>query len=161
MPGTIGHQLSALADSLADLRGRLREAARIEVARTIGEALRQATHSLIIGPSHRSQSPRPSPRWDDPWDPSDDPWEDSDEPIESISRKSPFVQSSRGPVALSAGLGVARWTFTRSGQVFPAMALGATIAGMSYFGGPLIDVLLDVVWRSRDLLDLPDQDGSV
>ena len=161
MPGTIGRQLSALADSLADLRGRLREAARIEVARTIGEALREATHSLIVGPSRRPASVRSAPsQWDESWDPDDDdPWEESVDFREPSSRKTPFANASRAPLALSAGLGVARWTFTRSGQVFPAMALGVTIAGISYFGGPLIDILLDVVWRSHDLLDIPDQSG--
>ena len=160
MPGTIGRHLSALADSLADLRGRLREAARIEVARTIGEALREATHSLIVGPSRRSASVRPAPKqWDESWDPDDDPWEESVDFREPISRKTPFANASRAPLALSAGFGVARWTFARSGQVVPAMALGVTIAGISYFGGPLFDVLLDVVWRSHDLLDIPDQSG--
>jgi hypothetical protein len=60
--------VAELAETLQALRRRLRQTARLEVARAVGEALRQLTHSLICGPERYGTPVRavPSP-WDDPW----------------------------------------------------------------------------------------------
>ena len=80
MTGPLTVHLIELAETLRDLRRRLRQAARLEVARAVGEALREASLALICGPARYRTTQRAAPSaWDDPWqEPGDDPWQSRD-----------------------------------------------------------------------------------
>jgi hypothetical protein len=55
--GTLSMHLGELAEALQELRRRMRHTARVEVARALGEALRELTLAMICGPA-RYGAPR-------------------------------------------------------------------------------------------------------
>ena len=91
MTTTLTDHLAELATTLNDLRQRFRQAAHDEVARAMGDALRQVALTML------GSSPRlpPPPRshysdWDDPWqDPVEDSWH-----VRSLARKSPSASGA-------------------------------------------------------------------
>src|SRR3954451_5566069 len=92
MSTSLTARLVRLADHLGDLRVRLQEAARCEVAHAVAEALSDATRCLISGRSvvpSRSIAPHESSPWDDPWSEADQADREWEENAESADRK-PF-----------------------------------------------------------------------
>jgi hypothetical protein len=148
--------LGALADNLNEVRRRLRNAARVEVARAVGEALRDFALTLICGPT-RYGIPRyfERSRWHDPWGEdnrdawaSDDSFEEADESAERIAPTgTPSIHA-----ALVLSLGAARWGYLRTRQVIIAIAIGAAVAITVFAGGPTVEAFLAAWGPAQDLL---------
>jgi hypothetical protein len=159
MRETLTAHLADLVATLNDLRHRLRQAARLEVARAVGEALREVALAWICGPhrySARSQTTY-SP-WDDPWQEADrDPW-DPESPIPEYvtpsNRCAAWTLPLRSAVVL--GLGAARWGFVRTGQLVQAVLFGVALGVVAYVGGPTINALLGAWSAAHDLMSYPD-----
>ena len=161
MTPTLTAYLGELADTLHDLRCRLREAARVEVARAIGEALREATRALICGPVRYATPTRTaSSAWDDPWQEADaDLWESPRAEAPEVEADDPERPGSRKwPPALVAGLGAARWSFLRTRQLGPAILIGLLVAVAAYAGGPTVKAVLETWATANDLLSDPGPD---
>jgi hypothetical protein len=158
MTTTLTDHLVGLAATLNDLRRRVRQAAREEVARAVGEALRQVALSMIGG------SPRPLPRrsaysaWDDPWqDPAEDPWtagasfqEETFDAGRSVAEASPLHP------AVVAGLLAVRWGYARTRQPLSAVAIGLGVSFAAFAGGPTMQALVAAWSAANDLLYYPD-----
>ncbi len=160
MTGTLTAHLAELAEALRDLRRRFRQAARVEVARAIGEALREVTLAMICGPVRYPSTARtPSSAWDDPWqDPAADPWDfhRSTFPQQEVEASDRERESSMIlPPALVAGLGAARWGFIRTRQIGPAILIGLLVALAAHAGGHTVKVLLEAWSAANDLLSYP------
>jgi hypothetical protein len=159
MPTLVTSRIAELAETLGDLRFRLRQAARREVALAVGDALKELAHVWICGPV-RPCSDRAAASWSDPWE-EDDPW--ADEPHsyheeQTMPLRSPAPMASRIPIALTAGLGAARWGLTRTHNVIPAVALGVVASIVVYAGGPSIDALVRLWMEGADLTSLRERD---
>jgi hypothetical protein len=159
MRETLTAHLADLAATLNDLRHRLRQAARLEVARAVGEALREVALAIICGP-HRYSTPSQatySP-WDDPWQEDDqDSW-DPEAPIPEYvtprNRSAAWSLPLQSAVVL--GLGAARWGFARSGHLLHAALIGVALGVAAYVGGPTINALLGAWSAAHDLMCYPD-----
>src|SRR4051794_25814869 len=117
-------RLIRLAEHLGELRFRLQDAARSEVAHAIADALAEATRALIAGPAADIGTGRSRAAYDQPSE-RDDPWSDashfSPTPIkaETTAMKEPFHYEA----ALASALAVARWSLVRTGQPIAAIGL--------------------------------------
>lgn len=161
MTGILSEQLAELAVSLHALGRRLRQSARVEVARTIGEALREVALAVICGPLCYS-SARPTARsaWDDPWhDPAADPW-DSPRIFEPDidAATDPSERSLILSPTLVAGWGAARWSYRRTRQIGPAILIGLLVALAACAGGPTVRTLLEAWSAATELLNFPGHD---
>ena len=161
MTSTLTAHLGELAEALHDLRRRFRHAARVEVARAVGEALREATLAMICGPARYQSTARTRySAWDDdPWqDRGDDPWHSRGTHAQEVEVDDAEANSSMLlPPALMAGLGAARWGFARTQQIGPAILIGFLVALAAYSGGPTIKALLEAWSAANDLLSYPSQ----
>jgi hypothetical protein len=162
MTGTLTAHLGDLAEALHDLRRRFRLAARVEVARAIGEALCEVTRAMICGPSRFQSTPRSGySDWDDRWqDPAADPWHSHDafsqeDEVDDEDRTS----SSMLPPALVAGLGAARGGFMLTRRMGASFVIGVLVALATYVGGPAIKALLEAWSAATDLLNYPRPGG--
>lgn len=137
-----------LAETLVDLRRRFRQAARYEVARAVAEALRDAAMMIVCGPARPMSS---YSAWDDPWaDPVDDPWHARNNVVDADDGNSrPILRLSP---AVLAGVGAARWSYTRTRQVGLAMLIGLLVALAAKLGGPTVQALLRAWSVAEDLL---------
>lgn len=150
----INGRLSRLAEQLCDLRVRLKQAARFEVAQAIGDALAETSKLLICGPSHRPpHGAYENSQWDDPWQ---DPY--SGRPGWSHDRDDePEPEQADLPTrsALLTGFAVARWSLMRTGQPTVAIGLAGLAAILVLVVGDRISPLLDVCATAHELLDYP------
>jgi hypothetical protein len=160
MTGTLTAHLGDLAEALHDLRRRFRLAARVEVARAIGEALCEVTRAMICGPSRFQSTPRSGySDWDDRWQDAD-PWRSHDtfsqeDEVDDEDR----VRSSMLPPALVAGLGAARGGFMLTRRIGASFVIGVLVALATYVGGPAIKALLEAWSAATDLLNYPRPGG--
>ena len=166
MHRSIARHLSHLVDRLADLRVRLREAARDEVARAVADSLAEATRSLFGVPPRALRSFHGNhPDWEDPWDELDE--EDFDEdrvrlPSSSGSRQvGESAQPLRVATALVTAIGVARWSYCRTGQPIPALVIAALAAGAVLLFGDSSSLLPKACYAVQELLPRPEgENGS-
>ena len=153
MTGTLTAHLGDLAEALQELRRRFRMAARVEVARAIGEALCEVTRAMICGPNHASPRSAYS-EWSDPWqDPAGDPWS-AHEPFSQEDDMESINSSLLSP-ALVAGLGAARWGFLMTRRMGVSIVIGLLVALATCIGGPVIKTLLEAWSAANDLLHYP------
>jgi hypothetical protein len=153
MTGTLTAHLGDLAEALQELRRRFRMAARVEVARAIGEALCEVTRAMICGPNHTSPRSAHS-EWGDPWqDPAGDPWSDHERFSPEDDEES--INSSLLSPALMAGLGAARWGFLMTRRMGVSIVIGLLVALAACIGGPVIKTLLEAWSAANDLLNYP------
>jgi hypothetical protein len=154
-------QLLELLATLQDLCRRLRHAARLEVGRAVGEALREAALGLICGPSRHGRQPSPNASTDSPWN---DPWQNSDadlwhaerafaskRPVADDTEEAPVVTNSLRP-ALLAGMAAGRWSYQYTRHLPLALGLGLLVTLAAQGGGPAIQSLVETWSTALDLL---------
>jgi hypothetical protein len=161
MTGILTSHLVELVETLHELRLGLRRNARAEVARAIGEALRETTMDLICGAArYPSTTPASNHARADSWQaPLDEPW-DSANSLPQEEDPSPQDRESSpiwGP-ALMAGLSAAHWSFARSRQIGPALLLGLVVVLAAGVGGPTLNALLKAWLATGDLLTFPGRE---
>jgi hypothetical protein len=139
MRETLTAHLADLAATLNDLRHRLRQAARLEVARAVGEALREVALAMICEP-HRYSARLQSTysRWGDPWQEDDqDSWyPDAPIPEYVTPRNRSAAWSLPLQSAVVLGLGAARLGFVCTGHLLHAALIGVALGVVAYVGGP-------------------------
>jgi hypothetical protein len=141
--------LGELAMTLGDLQRQFRQAARVEVARAVGDALRQFAVATICGPAARPR--RTVSEWDDPWEQPSQSWtEDRVESNASVSSDS-ASKMARFHAAVLLGIGGARWTFLRTRHPALAAAAGLLLVLLVLAGGRSTEALLDA-WTSANVL---------
>jgi hypothetical protein len=144
----VSAHLGELALTLGDLQRQFRSAARIEVGRAVGDALRQFALTAICGPVGNIR-PAADP-WDDSWqsDWSEDHSErDAEDFAPRISARLVRVQS-----ALILGFGGARWAYLRTRHPGAAVAVGLALILLGLFGGRSAEALLEALSSALALL---------
>jgi hypothetical protein len=141
--------LGDLALTLGDLQRQFRQAARIEVARAVGDALRQFAVATICGPAARPR--RSVSDWDDALEQPSQAWtEDRVEADPSVSTDS-ASKIARIHAAVLLGIGGARWTFLRTRHPALAAAAGLLLVLLVLAGGRSTEAILDA-WSSANVL---------
>jgi hypothetical protein len=153
---TLTAHLSELALALDDLRRRSRRSARAEVARAVGDALREAA---VAPPARREEYPP----WDDPWqggiDPGGEDWRVDAPTAPAVPPTVAGPESARAyQAAVVVGLGAARWGLSRTGRVGPAVVVGALAALAALAGAPAVEALLGAWSAASELLNRPVAD---
>ena len=173
MTALVTQRARRLADSLAELKVKVRAALATELAGAVGGAVRDVLVAALIDrvladaarPVVRPPAPRPGgwredgyedrDRWGEPRDPWSDPddydardrtpaWRGRDEPAP--------VPAVPPTAAVAVGVNVGRWWLARRGTVPAAVGFGllATVLGLA--GGPAAHAALAVLAVTTDLL---------
>lgn len=156
MNGMLTIYLGDLAESLRELRGRFRQAARLEVARTVGETLQELALTAIGG-GRRAAPSRVQGRssWGDPWqeDLADDVWH-TDGATDGLETEAPDGANSVPPLraALVFGVGAARWGYCRTRNPVVAILVGAVVVVIVLVGGPTVEALAEAWTTATDLV---------
>jgi hypothetical protein len=140
--------LGDLALTLGDLQRQFRSAARLEVGRAVGEALRQFAVASICGPVVASR--RTSDSWDDSWEtPQSWPQDDLAENDDMLPSQTASLARIQAVVLL--GISGARWAYLRTRHPAAALAVGLVLVLLGLLGGRPANALLDV-WSSANAL---------
>ena len=149
-------RLRRLADTLAELKERLRDAVAGELSRAVAHAVREAVHALVRGrpetPPRDVPPERPDWRDDDPWadEAGDEPVRREFEPEDDLP---PLPEPhDRWQRALAIGTTVLRWW--PAGRWKPLVGLGvAGLAGAAaWWGGPAVHAGTNVVLAAAELI---------
>jgi hypothetical protein len=163
-----------LADSLAELKVKVRAALATELAAAVGTAVRDV---LVVALVDRLVTPgRPAParppghrptgwrdaddRGRDEWGYPRDPWDEPDDDRDrSPARYTPADREDDGPMpavpvatAVAVGVNVGRWWLARKGTVAAAVGLGVLATGLGLAGGPVARAALAVLAAATDVL---------
>ena len=164
-----------LADSLAELKVKVRAALATELAGAIGTAVRDVLVVALVDrlvASPRTTPPpatRPTTSWRadeddrerDEWGYRKDPWDDPDD---ADRRPTParYARDEREEVepvpavptaaAVAVGVNVGRWWLARNGSVPAAIGFGVLAAGLGLAGGPVARAALAVLAAAADIL---------
>ncbi len=177
MTAIVTQRVHRLADSLAELKVKVRAALATELAGAVGGAVRDvlvvALIDRILIPRTRTAAPSPHAggwredgyedrdRWGEPKDPWADP-DDYDTRARTPTRyergdrdePAPASEASAVPTAaaLAVGVNVARWWLARRGTPTAAIGFGvlATLLGLA--GGPVARAALAVLAAATDIL---------
>lgn len=165
-----------LADSLAELKLKVRAALATELAQAVGTAVRDVLVVALVDrmitpartiPTRTSSSRTPNWRADgdererDQWGYPKDPWEDPDEYDRDrtptrYARDEPeeFEPMPAVPAAaaVAVGVNVGRWWLARKGTVAAAVGLGVLATGLGLAGGPVARAALAVLAAATDVL---------
>lgn len=164
-----------LAESLAELKFKVRSALATELAAAIGTAVRDVlvvalVDRLVASPRTTPLRP-PAPRstnWKDEddrerdeWGYRKDAWDDADEDDRRsaparYARDDPDEVDSMPAVpttaAIAVGVNIGRWWLARKGTVAAAVGLGVLATGLGLAGGPVARAALAVLAAASDVL---------
>ncbi len=166
-----------LAESLAELKLKVRAALATELAGAVGTAVRDvlvvALVDCLVAPTRttppRSPATRPTTGWRDDGDDRErdewgyvkDPWDDPDD----ADRRRPPARSARdereevepmpavpAAAAVAVGVNVGRWWLAKNGSVPAAIGFGVLATGLGLAGGPVARAALAVLAAAADIL---------
>lgn len=162
-----------LAESLAELKVKVRAALATELAQAVGIAVRDvlvvALIDRLVAPT-RSPAPRPSAhrptswrdedeRERDEWGYPKDPWDEPDEDRHRSAGRYAIEEPEVEPMpvvpaaaAVAVGVNVGRWWLARKGTVAAAVGLGVLATGLGLAGGPVARAALAVLAAATDVL---------
>jgi hypothetical protein len=164
-----------LADSLAELKIKVRVALATELAGAVGAAVRDvlvvALVDRLIAPATASRTRPSAPRvpgwrddgndpardeWGTPRDPWDEPDEDRARTPSRYARDEPEevepVPAVPAAAAIAVGVNVGRWWLAKKGTVAAAVGLGVLATALGFAGGPVARAALAVLAAASDLL---------
>jgi hypothetical protein len=143
--------LRRLAETVFDLRSRVKLALASELAQAVANAVRDVVAAGLRGDTRLPpEQSRSTGRWTD-----DDPW--ADEPTVYSQPSSDRVGLPVAvPPLVAAAVAVARWWLRRRGTMVGAVALGLAAVAAGVVGGPAIRLGLAVAAGSAELFAVPD-----
>lgn len=176
MTGIMKAQLTGLAETLADLREKVRAAVAGELGRAVGDAVRQVVQAVVAGRADPPPAPRtPASRWDDEDDDDRDgwgrprgPWHDRDDEEVGYGRRAPTRHepppgeppAASVSAAVAAGVFVSRWWLLRRGTLLAAAGLGLGVGLLGVAGGPLARAAVAVLAATAEVLTATDAPGD-
>ena len=151
---TVRDHLGRLADTLGELRRRVREAVAVEMGRVVSETVRDLLTAILRRePADRAAEVRTATRHrGDPWNDEDD----SDATPETDADGPPPERAGSGfwPAVLSFGLTVAHWLLRRHPTWWPATGFGTIVAASPLARNPLARNALAAVATAAELVRL-------
>jgi hypothetical protein len=166
MKQTVAIYLADLAGSLAELRRRFRQAARLEVARAVGETLQELALTAILGDARSARRHvQEGSSWGDPWqdDFGRDPWQSHGGFSSSFEEnRADQDGGARAPAPAPAlrsafilGLGAVRMAYRHTSQPMIAIVVGAILVIVVLVGGPTIEAFAEAWATANDLVGFP------
>ena len=175
MSAIVTRRCHRLADSLAELKVKVRVALATELAAAIGTAVRDVLVVALVDrliTSTRPAPPRPPSsrtagwggdeddrerdHWGDPRDPWGEPDDDRDRTPARYARDEPEevepMPAVPAAAALAIGVQAGRWWLARKGSVAAAVGIGMFATGLGLAGGPFARAALAVLAATSDLL---------
>ena len=174
MTALVTQRVHRLADSLAELKVRVRAALATELAGAVGGAVRDVLVAALVervltAPMH---APDPSSHpggWRedgyedrDRWGDRRDPWADPDDYDPRDRTPARYGREERDEpepapavptaAALAVGVNVGRWWLARRGTVPAAVGFGVLATALGLAGGPVARATLAVLAAATDLL---------
>jgi hypothetical protein len=159
--GLVTAKMRDLADSLADLKVRLRVALAGELAQHVAKAVGDVVRTLVAGRSE-VVGPRPPTR---PWD-EQDPWGEEEDDLRRVDphEREPrdedavatLPASAAAPVAIAAAVHVIRWWLGRKGHLLGAIGIGLGVGFLGLTGGTLVRSALAALTAAADLIAVTD-----
>lgn len=171
MSAVVIQRCHRLAESLTELKARVRSAVATELAAAVGAAVRDvlvvALVDRLVAPPRpaaprvmpsrtvawRDEEDRERDRWDDPWGEPDE-YDHDRTPVRSAR-----VEPAEGELvpavpaaAVAVGVTVGRWWLAREGSIGTAVGLGVLATSLGFAGGPLARAALAVLAAVGDLL---------
>ena len=167
MTALVTQRVHRLADSLAELKVRVRAALATELAGAVGGAVRDVLVAALVERVLTAPAPSPHPggwrddgyeepdRWGEPRDPWSDP--DDDPRTHARYQHAERDDMERTPAvpavaALAVGVNVGRWWLARRGTVPVAVGFGVLATALGLAGGPVARAALAVLAAATDLL---------
>jgi hypothetical protein len=162
-----------LAESLAELKIKVRAALATELAQAVGTAVRDvlvvALIDRLVAPTRSTPTRPPTPRptnWRDDdererdeWGYPKDPWEDPEEDRRTPTRYALDEPKEVEPMpavpaaaAVAVGVNVGRMWLARKGTLAAAVGLGVLATGLGLAGGPVARAALAVLAAATDVL---------
>jgi hypothetical protein len=180
MSAMVTEQLRQLAETLTDLKTRVRHAVAGEVGRAVAEAVGEVLVAVLGGqltsaPRWSGRTPHYDPfgpgsaneygpdGWDDPdspgWDPSYGtlrrPANEDDSTDDAVS-----TDDVVGPAALAVAIAASQWWLARRGSPWGAAGAGLAAGATLLAGGPLARTALAVLLAVHRLLAATDALGD-
>ena len=168
MTSAITRRVHRLADSLADLKVKVRAVLASELAGAVGTAVRDVLvvalidRLVVTAPARPSYPPARAGGWRedgydrdrDAWGDPHDPWaDDSDDHAPARpARDRDGAEPAPAVPAVAVGVNVGRWWLARRGSVGAAVGLGVLAAGLGLAGGPVARAALAVLAAASDVL---------
>jgi hypothetical protein len=170
MTSLVTQRVRQLADTLAELKIKVRAALATELAGAVGNAIRDVLVvtlvDRLVSTSRSSYSSPRSGNWRDDGDDRDqwgepkDPWADDDYDRDRTPRRyelderedeksEPGVPAA---VAVAVGVNVGRWWFLKKGSIFAAVGAGLLATTLGVVGGPVARAVLTVLTAATDVL---------
>ncbi|HXD86556.1 MAG TPA: hypothetical protein VN641_08690 [Urbifossiella sp.] len=150
MTALVAARMRDLAESLADLKVRLRDALAGELAQLVARAVGDVVRTLVAGQAGREPPPVRSWHEHDAWDDDFDPEEDFVEEAAPESPGSPAAAAA--PIAIAAAVHAVRWWLGRSGTFAGAVGLGLGVGVLGLTGGAIVRCALAALTTAADLL---------
>jgi hypothetical protein len=170
MTALVTARFHRLADSLAELKVKVRAALATELASAVGTAVRDvlvvALIDRIVAPTRAASAPPRPGGWRDDdyyrdrdaWGEPRDPWADPDD-YDARERVARYERAKSEPppavpaaTAVAVGVNVGRWWLARKGTVAAAVGLGVLATGLGLAGGPVARAALAVLAAAADVL---------
>ncbi len=157
----MSERLHGLAETIIDLKVRVRAAIATELGRAVGIAVRDV---LVIVLSERAidhYRPARPDGWDgnggtDAWDSDTDRWDEPGRYSPGRNRDDSYADPDSSPVpaavAVAVGMQVGRWWLARRGNLTGAIGAGVLIAAIGLTGGAAARAALAVLAATADVL---------
>jgi hypothetical protein len=166
MTGAITRRVHHVADTIGELKVRVRAVLATELASAVGTAVRDvlvvALLDRLIVPPRAAHATPPRPggwredydrdRWGDPHDPWADDREEYDRREDAAPDRDEFTPSAPAAAAVAVGVTVGRWWLARRGTVAGALGAGVLAALLGLGGGPVARAALAVLAATADVL---------
>jgi hypothetical protein len=172
MTPLVTRRVRQLADTLAELKVKVRAALATELARAVGNAIRDVLVVTMLDrfagearPEHASSRSRD---WRDgefdrdreQWTEPRDPWAEDDYDRERLQTRyeldRPEEEKSPATIpaaaAIAVGVNVGRWWFLKKGSLVAAAGVGAVATTLGLAGGPIARAVLTVLTMATDVL---------
>jgi hypothetical protein len=173
MTPLLTRRVRQLADTIAELKVKVRAALATELAGAVGNAIRDVLVATmldrLVGVAQPAHSPSRERNWRDgeyeydcereQWDEPRDPWAEGGdrdrlqtryELGEPVEEKSPATIPAAAAVAV--GVNVGRWWFLKKGSLVAAVGVGAIATTLGLAGGPVARAVLTVLTTATDVL---------
>jgi hypothetical protein len=164
---SIRDRLVRLAETLGQLKVRVREAVATELGRAVADAVRDLLTAVLRArpvseqdADERRFRSRPTDPWvdddPDPWaddEPRDDPDDDRLRPQPDSSPTSPPRSASWAP-ALTVGVVLTRWLLVHRLRLWSYLGVGVALGAAVLAGGPVVRAVLAAVATAADLVSL-------
>jgi hypothetical protein len=172
MTTLVTRRVRQLADTLAELKVKVRAALATELAGAIGNALRDVLVvtmlDRVVGTARPSHSSSRSRDWRDgeydrereQWGEPRDPWAEDDDNRDRMQTRyeldEPEEEKSAPTIpaaaAVAVGVNIGRWWFAKKGSLITAVGVGVIATTLGLAGGPIARTILSVLTMATDVL---------